>query len=222
MSNSDTYQPLPSGFVITIGRQFGCGARDIGHRIAETIGMEYYDKTLLSQAAAHMGFHKSIFDSADERRPSWLRSLLQLNYGSSSSMCDLPVLGPEGVYRMQSEVIKRLPETSDCLIVGRTADYLLRDHPGLISIFLHAPLEARIPNIIARGDAKGESEAAELARKYDRNRESYYSYYTNRKWGAAENYHLSIDTSVFSPDEITDIVTAHLMRKKKKSGINNI
>lgn len=221
MNTQDKDQQILPRFVITIGRQFGCGARDIGHCIAETIGVEYYDKTLLSQAAAHMGFHKSIFDSVDERRPSWLRSLLQLNYGAASSMCDLPFLGGEGVYKMQSEVIKRLPEAKDCLIVGRTADYLLRDHPGLVSIFLHAPIEARIPNIIARGDAAGEAEAAELARKYDRNRESYYSYYTNRKWGAAENYHLSLDTSVFSQEEITDIVTSHVRRKMKRQINNN-
>lgn len=203
-------------FVITIGRQFGCGARDIGHRLADELKVAYFDKTLISEAAAHMGFDKSIFDSLDERRPSWLHSLLQLNYGSSSASCDFPVLGSEGVYRMQSEVIKRLSSTADCIIVGRTADYLLRDHPGLISIFLHAPIEARVSNIMARGDAVNPDQAADLAVKMDKKRESYYNYFTNRKWGSADNYHLSIDTSVFTPVQIANIISNHINSLRKE------
>lgn len=196
--------------IVVIGRQFGCGARMIGRKIAEALNADYYDKTLLAKAAESFGFSKSLFDSADERRPSWIRSLLQFNYGVGSSACEFSNIDSEGLYKAQSQVIIQLPSRGDCVIVGRTADYVLRDHPGLLSVFLHAPIESRALNILNRNDASSHDKAIEIARKMDRKREAYYNYFTNRNWGEAQNYHLSIDTSRFSPDEIVAIIISHL------------
>lgn len=199
-----------SGYVVTIARQFGCGGHKIGRRIADALGIGYYDKTLLSKAAEKLGFDKGLFDAADEKRPSWLRSLLQLNYGVETASAEFSDIDNENLYCIQSRVITEIAAGEPCVIVGRTADYILRNHPGLLSIFLHAPLNYRIKTIIERKDASTPEEAASLAKKMDSARASYYSYYTNREWGKAHTYHLSIDTSHFSPDVIIAIIKAHI------------
>lgn len=195
-----------SGYVVTIGRQFGCGGHKIGRKIADALGIGYYDKTLLSKAAEKLGFDKGLFDAADEKRPSWLRSLLQLSYGVENASAEFSDIDNENLYRIQSRVITEIATGEPCVIVGRTADYILRNHPGLLSIFLHAPLNDRITTIIERKDASTPEEAASIAKKMDSARASYYSYYTNREWGKAHTYHLSIDTSRFSTQDIISIV----------------
>lgn len=199
-------------FVVTIGRQFGCGGREIGKKIAESLGADYYDKTLLSKAAEAFGFSKNLFDRADEKRPSWLRSLLQYNYGVENAVSEFSDIDNEGLYQAQSWVIKQLAAKGPCVIVGRTADYILRDHPRIVSLFLHAPVDFRAERILKRQDAKDIDSARSMARKMDNARESYYSYYTNRPWGHADTYHLSIDTSRFTPQEIIELIRRHLDR----------
>lgn len=206
-------QPDPSSatfpensFVIVIGRQFGSGGGDIGKWLAEKLGVPYYDKSLLSEAAASLGLSEELFNHADERRPSLLRSLLHLNYGAQGAPHDTNALSGEGLYTLQSRVVREIGRRGSCVIVGRTADYLLRDHPRLVSLFIHAPLEVRIANI-ARRSGLSEHEAADLAKKRDSARESYYNYYTPRTWGKADNYHFSIDSSRISPELILKVVS---------------
>lgn len=200
----------PHPFVVTIGRQFGCGGREIGKMIARSLGADYYDKTLLSKAAEAFGFSKNLFDRADEKRPSWLRSLLQYNYGVENAVSEFSDIDNEGLYRAQSRVIRQLAAMGPCVIVGRTADYILRDHPRMVSLFLHAPVDFRAARILERNDANDMDSARSMARKMDNARDSYYSYYTNRPWGQASTYHLSIDTSRFTPEEIIELIRRHL------------
>lgn len=215
MPNSieNTTEGEVKGYVVTIGRQFGCGGHEIGREIADALGISYYDKTLLSKAAETLGFDKGLFDAVDEKRPSWLRSLLSMSYGVESASAEFSDIDNEGLYRIQSRVIHDIAHRSPCVIVGRTASYILRDHPGLLSIFLHAPLETRVANIIARKDADTPEAAAALAKKMDHAREAYYSYYTNRSWGLASSYNLSLDTSRFSTSDIISIVSNALHKK---------
>lgn len=200
-------------FVIVIGRQFGCGGRKIGKKIAEELGVPYYDKTLLSEAAKHMGFNTDIFDRADERRPSFLRTLMTFSYTPVDATLSTS-MNEESLYQAQSEVIRQLCERGSCVIVGRTADYVMRDHPGLISLFIHAPLPHRVKEIIGRGDASDETRAADMANKYDRCRQSYYNYYTNRRWGTADNYDLCFDSSKFDTDALVSLLRAHISGKR--------
>lgn len=197
-------------FVVVIGRQFGCGGREIGRKIADALGVRYYDKTLLSNAAATFGFSKQLFDRADEKRPSWLRSLLQYNYGVENAVSEFSDIDNESLYQAQSRVIEKLAQQGPCVIVGRTADYILRDHPRMLSIFLHAPEEFRARKIIDRNDADTMNGALCMARKMDNARDSYYTYYTNRPWGHASTYHLCLDTSQFTTDEIVNLVKRHI------------
>lgn len=205
LKDSENINALPPHPVVVVGREFGSGGRIIGRKIAEAVGCAYYDKELLSHTAKSMGFDPSIFAVADERRPSPLRTLLQGLYGVPDHF-NTRGLGGEEIYTRQSDVIRRLAANGPCVIVGRTADYVCRDFPGLLSVFLHAPLQYRIDAVIARGDATDRQSAAELARKYDRERQNYYNYYTGRNWGWASNYHLTIDASKTNADALAKLI----------------
>ena len=199
-------------FLIVIGRQFGSGGRRIGKEIADRLGIAYYDRKLITEAAHRMGYAPEIFERADEKRPSFLRSLLHLNYGATSSFSPESDMSSEGIYKAQSSVIKEICSKESCVIVGRTADYVMRDHPNMISIFLHAPMKTRIQNVMAKENIFDSDQAEDLIRKQDREREAYYNYFTNRHWGRADNYHLSVDSSRFDADKIIAAIS-HLLPK---------
>lgn len=190
-------------YVIVIGRQYGSGGRRIGKMIANQLGISYYDKTLLSEAAAKLGYSPEIFATKDEKRPSLFRSLLSFTYGAQTANIDQAPMSDEKLYEYQSQVIRDICEKESCVIVGRTADYVMRSYPNMVSLFIHAPIETRIKAIIKRGEASTEKEAEEIADKNDRGREAYYNYYTNRNlWGKAQNYHLSFDSTRISDKAI--------------------
>lgn len=197
-------------FIIVIGRQYGAGGRKLGKRLAETLNVPYYDKELLSEVADALGFSKELFLKADEKKPSILRSFLSFNYGSPSASFSSYTLTDDNLYRAQSDVIKSICEKGSCVIVGRTADYVMRDHPGLLSIFVHAPEEHRAKAILERGEAKSMEEALEKARKFDRSRESYYNYFTNRHWGRADNYDLTFNSSRLSTEALLPLILSAL------------
>lgn len=197
-------------FIIVIGRQYGAGGRKLGKRLAETLNVPYYDKELLSEAADALGFSKELFLKADEKKPSILRSFLSFNYGSPSASFSSYTLSDDNLYRAQSDVIKSICEKGSCVIVGRTADYVMRDHPGLLSIFVHAPEEHRAKAILERGEAKSMEEALDKARKFDRSRESYYNYFTNRHWGRADNYDLTFNSSRLSTEALLPLILSAL------------
>lgn len=201
--------------IIVIGRQFGSGGRRIGKLLAERLQCPYYDKELLAKTAESMGYAREIFDAHDEKKPSPLRVLLQGVYGIADNFHDTS-MSAERLYKEQSEIIKQLAEKGSCVIVGRTADYVMRHHPGLVSVFLHAPVEIRAKNIVSRGESMTIDEATDLANKHDRDRESYYNYYTGREnWGKARNYHLCIDASSLPDSDIADIIIDYARRKVK-------
>lgn len=200
-------------FIIVIGRQYGSGGRRIASIVAEKLGVPYYDKKLLSEASERFGFSDHIFSGADEKRPSFLRSLLQLNYGVSSADCNPDTLSSESIYNAQSNVIRQIAESGSCVMVGRTADYVMRHHPNILSVFIHAPVEKRAELIMSRGERDNAESAAELAKKIDRERESYYNYFTSRRWGHASNYHLCIDSSSMDFEQVADLIIQTLKLK---------
>lgn len=202
----------PADYVIVIGREFGSGGRKIGKLLSRRLGCAYYDKELLAEAAKSMGFTEDIFDEHDEKKPSFFNSFFQGVYGITQNYHDITV-GGAALYKEQSVAIKKLSEKGPCVIVGRTADYVLRDHPGMLSVFLHSPIEHRAAKIVERGEAESISKAVEMAKRHDRDRESYYNYYTGRKWGWANNYHLSLDASRLDDDEIADIIIKSLGKR---------
>lgn len=206
---------LEDKFLIVIGREYGSGGRRIGRRLAEELGVAFYDKTLLKEAAARLGYSTEIFANKDERRPSFIRSILSFTYGANTANIDGAPMSDEKIYEFQSRVIREICSRESCVIVGRTADYIMRNHPGLISLFIHAPESVRAEAIKARGEADNEQKALELARNIDRNRESFYNYYTNSNaWGKANNYHFSFDSSKLDESAIIEAVKSLVTEKK--------
>lgn len=196
--------------VIVIGRQFGSGGREIGRALAARLKIPYYDKELLRKAASSFGFDEEIFSQADESTPSFLSQLLGMdsfpvfgNYSTSS-------MSRDRLYSAQSAVVHDVAKAGPCVIVGRTADYVCRDFPNLVSVFLHAPLKERTRRITGRGDCPDEKKAESLALRRDSAREKYYNFFTGRRWGVADNYHLSIDASSLPVEKIVDLIITYI------------
>lgn len=198
--------------VIVIGREAGSGGRKIGRMVAERLGMEYYDSELLNKAAADMGFSTEVFNRADEKKPSVFNRAFMSAFGVQQTFVPNALTG-EDLYAAQSRVIRALGDKGNCVIIGRTADHILRNHPCMVSVFLHAPIEHRAKEMHRRGDAPDEKTCKDMAAKHDKQRESYYNYYTGRRWGTASNYHLTIDSSRQTYEGVVECIlkyTEHL------------
>ena len=199
-------------FVVTLGRQFGCGAREIGQMVAKMLDISYYDKELLLEAAKQSGVAPAIFEASDERTPKFFSSLWSFNLGYYSGTLfagDQPVK-EDNVYQAQSQVMVDLAHKGPCVIVGRSADYILRNETEVISIFLHSSMEDRIKRIVKRGDCKTKKEAREMAIKQNKLRANYYNFYTDKHWGESESYDLSIDSSKLGPEGTAKLIVDYV------------
>lgn len=196
--------------IITIGRQYGSGGRVIGKKLADMLGISFYDKELLLIASKESGLAKEFFEKADERTSTGIS--YALNMGVSFMGAFTPyqdILSNEGLFKIQSDAIRRLAENESCVLVGRCADYILRDNPNCISLFIHNTNENRIEIIRERRDVTVD-QAKELMQKVDKSRASYYDYYSNKVWGRASSYNLSIDASVLGMDGTVDFLKSFI------------
>lgn len=185
--------------IITIGREFGSGGHQIGVELAKELGIPCYDKELLERAAKDSGLCKDLFVSQDEKPTgSFLFSLVMDTYSTnrytSNLFSDMPL--NQKVFLAQFETIKKIAENGPCVLIGRCADYALEFNKNLLSIFLHASMDIRIRRTAALYDITS-ARAREKITKVDKSRASYYNYYTNKKWGSVESYHLMIDTGLY-------------------------
>ena len=152
-------------FVITIGRQFGSGGRELGKLLASTFGIEYYDKELLQEAAKQAGMSPEFFAQSDARAPSFLSGMFAVGTGynpASCYSCSSSLTG-DSVYCAQSEFIRKIANEKSCVIVGRSADYVLREHPRCVNIFVHSSEEDCIARIMRRGDKPTPEQARTIA-----------------------------------------------------------
>ena len=203
--------------VYTIGREFGSRGKVIGKKLAERLGIKYYDKELLQQAAKESGFCEEIFENHDEKPTnSFLYSLVMDTYSagnySSAPFLDMPL--NHKVFLAQFDAIKSIAEKESCVIVGRCADYALADRKDVLNIFFRSELEDRI-SYVAQRDNVSLQKAKEMIQKKDKQRSSYYNYYTCKKWGDARSYDLSINTSKLSDEACIDIILAYREKMNK-------
>ncbi len=181
---------------ITIGRQFGSGGKEIGMRIGELLGFRVYDKELLLLAAEKNGINPEALRRVEEKATNSLLYTLAMGsslYGARNFGIDVPI--NDQLFITQTDIIKKAAEEENCVFVGRCADYVLRNHEKRISVFVYADKEARIARI-REEHGVDRDEAIALISKNDKRRINYYNFYTGRKWGKPENYHLSIDSSL--------------------------
>lgn len=185
-------------YVINLGRQLGSGGKEIGEKLAQALDFSFYDKELIKLAAHESGLCKELFDQADEHTStSFWNSLFPSGIpllGESASPY-MNCLNNDSLFQIQSEVIRQLAAQKSCLFVGRCADYILRDHPHTINIFITAPVSYRVDRVVASSGLTPQK-AEELIEKVDKQRSAYYNYYSYKEWGAASSYHLCIDSSM--------------------------
>ncbi|MCP1101706.1 cytidylate kinase [Aequitasia blattaphilus] len=192
--------------IITIGRQFGSAGREIGYKVAEDLGIKLYDKEMLDRAAKESGIAEELFETHDEKpTSSFLYSLVMDTYslGYSTAYSDMPI--NYKIFLAQFDAIKKMAAEEPCILVGRCADYALADNENLLSVYIHASIEARTKRI-ARIYNLTEGKAKEMIHKTDKKRASYYNYYTNKKWGAAESYHACLNSSALGINGTVDAI----------------
>lgn len=200
--------------VITVGRQFGSGGRDVGQKIAAALGIPYYDKELVEKAAEKSNISSEAVKEIDERATnSLLYSIVTGGFGMKGLNTPLFYEMPmnDKFFIAQSEVIKELAREGDCVIVGRCADYVLENEADvdIFSLFIYAPIDFRTMRV-ARDLNLPENRAKDHIQKTDKQRRTYYDYYTSRSWGNMTNYDLCINTGKISIDKAAELVINYL------------
>lgn len=198
---------MKNNIIINIGRQLGSGGREIGHKLAEKLNIVCYDRELIKIAAKESGLGSECFEKADEKASQTLfGSLFTMRYPYiSDGSIPFNFLNNDALFRIQSDVIRSLADKNSCIFVGRCADYILRNYPNVLNIFISAPEESRVERIMARHKIS-KDEAEEMIIKTDKGRAQYYNYYSYKTWGAAKTYDLCIDSSLFGIDETVDFI----------------
>ncbi len=200
--------------IITIGRQFGSGGRVIGHKLAERLGIAYYDKELITLASKESGICGEFFEKADEKASNSLLKAFTMGFSLNSTIFqNNDYLSNESLFQIQSDVIRKVAAEKSCILVGRCADYILRDNKDCLSVFISASLEDRIRRAMEYNDKLKASDAEEFLRKADKSRASYYNYYTDKTWGAADSYDLCINSSYLGIDKTIDYILSFLQAR---------
>ena len=199
--------------IINIGRQLGSGGHDIGLMLAADFNAQYYDREILNIAAKESGFSEEFFEKNDERK-GFLRSFLHLPYSNSSTGDSFYQnnFSQEGLFKFQSDAIRKEAEKGACVFVGRCADYVLRDFPNTVNIFITAPMQFRIDNVAKKLGVSSE-EARKIIEQGEKHRAEYYNYYTGKRWGDAKSYDLCIDASILGLEQ-TEKFIAEFIRKR--------
>lgn len=193
--------------VITIGRQFGSGGREIGAKLAHELGIPFYDKELLTRAAKESGYCEEMIQMHDERPTnSFLYNLVMDTYSfgyNSVAMVDMPI--SQKVFLAQFDAIKKIADEGPCVIVGRCADYALSDYKNCLNIFIHGDETCKINRIMEKYNLS-ETKARDMMIKKDKQRQSYYNYYSSKKWGRADSYDLSVNSSILGIEGSVNLI----------------
>lgn len=193
--------------IITIGRQAGSCGIEIGEKLAEYFGIKYYDKELLTRAAKESGYCEEMIQIHDEKPTnSFLYNLVMDTYSfgyNSSTFVDMPI--SHKIFLAQFDTIKKIADEGPCVIVGRCADYALSDYKNVFKLFLYADEDFRIKNLMEFRNIS-QKEAKDVMNKLDKQRSSYYNYYSSKKWGRAETYDLCINTGIFGVDGTVKLI----------------
>lgn len=204
-----------SKIIINVGRQIGSGGGEIARLLAKKFGCKLYDKELLNLAAKESGFSEKFFEQNDENR-GFFKSLFHMHaplVGDSNMYSNN--FSQEGLFLIQSEAIRKAASEGSCVFVGRTADYILRDNPNAVSIFITANIEDRIKHVSQRMNIDSEAARKFIEEKEDQ-RSSYYNYYTGKRWGHSSSYDLCVNSSILGIEATADYVAAFIERAKQR------
>jgi len=197
--------------IITIGRQYGSGGIAIGKILSQKLSIPCYDKELINLASRESGLHKEFFEKADEKKSfRFLGNIFGLR---TEGLENASFLSDETFFKIQSDVIKNLAQKESCIIVGRCADYILRNEKKLLKIFISANINDRICTISSRNCCT-DKEAKSLIELIDKKRADYYNFYSGKTWGSAKNYDLCINSSVLGIEKTSNFIEEFIKTKK--------
>lgn len=208
------------GVIITIGREFGSGGHEVGELLAKKLNIPFYDNILIDRVSKDSGLCKEIIQKHDEKpTSSFLYSLVTDPYSVSinrgSSINDMPF--GQKIFLAQFDTVKKIAEEGSCVIVGRCADYILKDNKDMISVFISANKEFKMDRLAHEYPDLSKNKLSDLIDKKERNRASYYNYNTSNKWGNASNYDLCIDSSVIGIDGCVKLIEDYISIYSQKS-----
>ena len=184
--------------IITISREFGSGGRTIGRKVAEQLGIPCYDAELIHKIAQQSGFSENYIKDAGEYTPGGFLASAFANRSMGPTNEDY-------LWKVQYQIITELAEKGPCVIVGRCADYILKDKADCLNVFIHADMQYRADRIVREYGEREESPEQRLKNK-DKRRAAYHRFYTNMKWGYAQNYHLTLDSGVLGIDKCVEVI----------------
>lgn len=197
--------------IITIARQYGSGGREIGEKLSAALGIPVYDKELITEAANKSELHPDVLHKVDEVAANSLLYTLAMGsnvFGSAMSFgYKMPV--NDKLFLLQSDVIREYAAKGSCIIIGRCADYVLRDEPNLFRIFIHGDIDCRKARVAERHPDIKSTQVIDIINKTDKRRASYYNFYTGNKWGKYDNYDLMINSSTLGIDETVTLLAAY-------------
>lgn len=198
---------MKENLIITIGREFGSGGREIGELLAKRLGVKCYDKLLLKMAAEKSGLNEKLFEINDEKNVNSITtSLMTYSYfGASNS--HQPILVQ--LFLAQFNAIKSLENKETCVIIGRCADDVLKNYPNKLRLFISADHDKKVERVMARHECSAK-EAEKLIKKNDASRAKYYNYFASGTWGEAKNYDLCINSSMFGIEGTVEAILAFL------------
>lgn len=199
--------------LVTISREYGSGGRIIGKILAEKLGVTFYDKEIIDLAVEQSGYSRDIIENAELKAKSSfaysLASALSFNEGVGGNALSVN----DKLFLAQFQVIKDIGENNEGVIVGRCADYVLRDMPGVTNVFIYAETEDRIKRAIEQyGDDK--DEARDIVATYDKARQNYYNYHTGQRWGEFSNYNLAINSSYITEEETANLIVDYIEHRR--------
>lgn len=196
--------------IITIARQYGSGGREIGEKVAKQLGIPIYDKELITDAAIKGNLDENVTKLADESAANSLLYTLAMGSNVLGTTMHFGYKMPlnDKLFILQSEVIKEKAKDHSCVIIGRCADYVLRDEENVLRIFVYGDLDHRQQRIAARHPELKSAQIIDVINKTDKRRSSYYNFYTGNKWGKYDNYDIAINSSTLGIDGAAEIIVA--------------
>ncbi len=208
---------MNNNLVITIGRQYGSGGREIGEKLSEKLGIAFYNNELIAMAAQKSGMAHTVLGEADEKATSSLLYTLAMGSsffnGNAGLAFDMPI--NDKLFVTQSDIIKSLADEAPAVFIGRCADYVLRSYPHVVKLFIHAPLEERAKHIAERHELTLDK-AKDLIVKTDKRRSNYYNYYTGQKWGRMENFDLAVNSALLGIDGTVEFLAQYIDDYRKR------
>ena len=200
--------------IICIGRQYGSGGREVGEKLARKLGIPCYDKLLIKKAALESGLSTDFISKTEESPINSIQFLSGNPYADIASIGNTFYSESQVTFNAEKEVIEKIAKQGPCVIIGRCADYVLREQPGVTSIFIYADMNVRIACLMERRRITRD-EAITLIKKTDKSRRNYYECYTGKRWGAGASYDVTLNSAELGLDTCVDLICSLYERKQE-------